>query len=407
MCSVPIAQHFIRQQQSKGARKLQSGAKSISLQEFLKEGSRQVGGGVQEEGGTPEALDKGKGEEQIQGEPPEITEEITDCNPGAAAEVTIDEESPDSSTATATLPGGDLPTVAEAPPTRASHDSEEGVATKDVEMDQLPGVDVDAITNKLCAMTLSEPSATVAAEGAERGVPDDTEQRRPNPGSHAEDSTSVQNPDPGIGNPDPCIGDCEKGSNPGPSVTDDGATPKLDVVPPGDVAADSSEVKSKELALVPLKYPNDSLEACLKKFCSSELLTGSNKFACAVCTKRRVEGDRGNETQQQRSQNEKEAQSQNQIQVDGNGTQDSEAIPGNVDNQTRNETVEYSEHVPNEAAKVAETTADSVSQLEEDKDQATGESEVSSSGCGSEEEGEGLVGDLSHEESAKESDSKL
>ena len=34
---------------------------------------------------------------------------------------------------------------------------------------------------------------------------------------------------------------------------------------------------------------NDSLEACMIKFCSSELLTGNNKFACATCTGKKRE----------------------------------------------------------------------------------------------------------------------
>ena len=34
---------------------------------------------------------------------------------------------------------------------------------------------------------------------------------------------------------------------------------------------------------------NDSLEACTIKFCSSELLTGNNKFACATCTGKKRE----------------------------------------------------------------------------------------------------------------------
>lgn len=37
------------------------------------------------------------------------------------------------------------------------------------------------------------------------------------------------------------------------------------------------------------KFPSDSLEACLLKFCSRELLTGNNKFACVICTKKKVD----------------------------------------------------------------------------------------------------------------------
>ncbi len=38
-----------------------------------------------------------------------------------------------------------------------------------------------------------------------------------------------------------------------------------------------------------LKVQPDSLEASLKKFCTPELLTDANKFACVVCTKLRYE----------------------------------------------------------------------------------------------------------------------
>ena len=34
--------------------------------------------------------------------------------------------------------------------------------------------------------------------------------------------------------------------------------------------------------------PEDSIEGCLKKFCSPELLTGSNRFLCSSCTERKV-----------------------------------------------------------------------------------------------------------------------
>lgn len=38
-----------------------------------------------------------------------------------------------------------------------------------------------------------------------------------------------------------------------------------------------------------LKVQPDSLEASLKKFCTPELLSGANKFACVVCTKLKYE----------------------------------------------------------------------------------------------------------------------
>ncbi len=40
-------------------------------------------------------------------------------------------------------------------------------------------------------------------------------------------------------------------------------------------------------------FSADSLEACLQKFCSQELLTGDNKFACIICTKNTLEEKEG------------------------------------------------------------------------------------------------------------------
>ena len=396
---------------------MQSGAKSLSLQEFLKEGSSQDGGGVQEGGGAQEA--KEKGEEQIQGESPEITAATT-CSPGAT--VMVSEESHDPAMSLLCGKPHDLPTVSEAPPAIQSHDllnTEGGMAARDVEGGQLPEVEVDTLTDELSVMNLQEPSA---AEGITGGIPDDMEQKRAEPCSYAEDSAGFQNPDPGIH-----MGHCEGGSNPGLSVTDDSTIQKLDVQPSEDFAADTNEVKSKEVVAVTpggsgavgLQYPNDSLEACLKKFCSLELLTGSNKFACAICTKRKMEEDGGKETQQQSSQKGKKTkviktESQNQIQDNGYGTQhQAEGIPGCADMQRTGETVEHLEEilkqddVADEPRQVAETATDAVSQVPNEEQEAAEESEGSSSGCGSEEEGEGFVGDLSHEESAKESDGKL
>ena len=48
-------------------------------------------------------------------------------------------------------------------------------------------------------------------------------------------------------------------------------------------------VKNKPSSIESLKVEADSLEGSFKKFCTPELLTGSNKFACAVCTKEKQE----------------------------------------------------------------------------------------------------------------------
>ena len=53
------------------------------------------------------------------------------------------------------------------------------------------------------------------------------------------------------------------------------------LTPPSATAQEPSALDS-------LSVPADSLLACLKRFCSRELLTGENKFACEVCSKRKA-----------------------------------------------------------------------------------------------------------------------
>ena len=57
---------------------------------------------------------------------------------------------------------------------------------------------------------------------------------------------------------------------------------------------ESAQAASKEASITLLgenttaqKFQVDSLRVCLKKFCSPELLTGNNKFACTFCTKKK------------------------------------------------------------------------------------------------------------------------
>ncbi len=52
---------------------------------------------------------------------------------------------------------------------------------------------------------------------------------------------------------------------------------------------DAAIPKSLVQTLASLKVQPDSLEASLKKFCTPELLTDANKFACVVCTKLKYE----------------------------------------------------------------------------------------------------------------------
>ena len=40
--------------------------------------------------------------------------------------------------------------------------------------------------------------------------------------------------------------------------------------------------------LNPVASTEDSLEGCLRRFCSPEVLTGSNRFACSICTQRKA-----------------------------------------------------------------------------------------------------------------------
>ncbi len=53
-----------------------------------------------------------------------------------------------------------------------------------------------------------------------------------------------------------------------------------------------------------LNVDPDSLEASLKKFCTPELLTGANKFACVVCTKLKYESQSDSNKPQDTTKNE-------------------------------------------------------------------------------------------------------
>ena len=57
--------------------------------------------------------------------------------------------------------------------------------------------------------------------------------------------------------------------------------------PTASLSVDMNAI-STDAVLERLKVQTDSVEGSLKRFCTPELLTGSNKFACAVCTKEKA-----------------------------------------------------------------------------------------------------------------------
>ena len=64
--------------------------------------------------------------------------------------------------------------------------------------------------------------------------------------------------------------------------------------------------------------PEDSLEGCLRRFCSPEVLTGTNRFACSICTQRKV-AENSSLQEQDISCDEKEAETIDpQIEASGN-----------------------------------------------------------------------------------------
>lgn len=70
----------------------------------------------------------------------------------------------------------------------------------------------------------------------------------------------------------------------------------------------------------------DSLQACLKKFCSPELLTGNNKFACTFCTKAKEVGK--NELQYHMStSSEVQTTTEDMVEVSTEDKEEEESLP--------------------------------------------------------------------------------
>lgn len=98
--------------------------------------------------------------------------------------------------------------------------------------------------------------------------------------------------------------DCEQDSNQSttdvnPTVTQPSAETDVDQSQPksnldgstDDNLSQSSAVKHKPSKIELLQAEPDSLEGSFKKFCTPELLTGNNQFACAVCTKENCQAE--------------------------------------------------------------------------------------------------------------------
>ena len=150
----------------------------------------------------------------------------------------------------------------------------------------------------------------------------------------------------------------------------------------------------------------DSLRACLKKFCSPELLTGNNKFACSFCTKKKevikTEAQHMSTTSKVKPTTEDVVEVSIEDEEEGKGlSQQTESQHGLV--TSLNSTNEQeSEERGSAAHKHVEESSSAVAdnQLEKNNEERpdAGGGEVFSS--------EESCQDSSHEESMKESDGK-
>lgn len=189
-----------------------------------------------------------------------------------------------------------------------------------------------------------------------------------------------------------------------------GASQHLDSQPEEPSQGASKEASSA----VPLLGENttaqsfqvDSLQACLKKFCSPELLTGNNKFACTFCTKEKEFGT--NEAQHHMStSSEVQTTTEDMLEVSTEDKEEEKNLPQQPENHglvaASNSTSEQeSEKAGSSACEHAQEAASEVSdnQFEKSNEERTdaGGSGVLSS--------EGSCQESGHDESGKESDGK-
>lgn len=150
----------------------------------------------------------------------------------------------------------------------------------------------------------------------------------------------------------------------------------------------------------------DSLQACLKKFCSPELLTGNNKFACTFCTKAKEVGK--NEPQHHMStSSEVQTTTEDMVEVSTEDKEEEKSLPQQAETHSLvtppNSTNEQgSEKAGSSVHEHAQEAASEVSdnQFEKSNEERTdpGDGGVLTS--------EGSCQESSHDESRKESDGK-
>ena len=137
---------------------------------------------------------------------------------------------------------------------------------------------------------------------------------------------------------------------------------------PTNLSVDFLNTISTDAALERLKVQVDSVEGSLKRFCTPELLTGSNKFACAVCTKEKagketaLEQEEGKRETEERQKGESEDEVNIEVE-EGEGGQAETELEGK---DQAKETVHHKPEKETENdVQGAESTAESISVVSE------------------------------------------
>ena len=138
-------------------------------------------------------------------------------------------------------------------------------------------------------------------------------------------------------------------------------------------------------ALKTLQVQDDSLEGSLKRFCTPELLTGSNKFACAVCTKDRAEQSmplqwqEGEEGEEEEEENQEQGKGGEKREKEDEKEKSETKIEGDQASVTaeNEEDTELQQPVQNENVIELKSPSDAVSQEIDGDDELSGDKAVS------------------------------
>ena len=270
--------------------------------------------------------------------------------------------------------------------------------------DQPCAGDVESLADGLAAIKVAEGLAAIkVAEGCQNSTSCEQKSCQPLDGSKETDVEGVSD-SVALFSGEPVKNATESG------IEQVGASHHLDSQPEEPSQGASKEASSAASLLgentTAQSFQVDSLQACLNKFCSPELLTGNNKFACTFCTKEKEVGT--NKAQHHMStSSEVQTTTEDMLEVSTEDKEEEKSLPQQPENHglvtTSNSTSEQeSEKAGSSACEHAQEAASEVSdnQFEKSNEERTdaGGSGVLSS--------EGSCQESGHDESGKESDSK-